>query len=135
MAPHETLWAHCDRVLAQCQARFLRGTALVDYEDGDRGDTLQPADPAMRTRMVSAWTVALAYQTFRQLSEICRRAGEDARARRLDAVLERMRADFHEYLYPEGRRPASWCTRTTARGGRCSIRRTRRPAAGTVRCP
>jgi CRISPR-associated protein Csx3 len=100
--PRETLWAHCDRVLARCQARFVTGTALVNYGDGDWDDTLQPADPAMRTRMVSAWTVALAYQTFRQLSHVCRRAGEDARASRLDAVLERMRADFHEYLMPAG---------------------------------
>jgi CRISPR-associated protein Csx3 len=101
-APHETLWAHCDRVLARCQARFVKGTALIDYGDGDWDDTLQPADPAMRTRMVSAWTVALAYQTFRQFSEVCRRAGEDARAWRVRALLERMRADFHEYLMPGG---------------------------------
>lgn len=100
--PHEALWAHCDRVLAQCQARFVTGTALVDYGDGDWDDTLQPADPAMRTRMVSAWTVALAYQTLRQFSKVCRRARAGARASRVDALLERMRADFHTYLMPEG---------------------------------
>jgi CRISPR-associated protein Csx3 len=98
----ETLWAHCDRVLAHCEGRFASGTALVNYGDGDWDDTLQPADPAMRTRMVSAWTVALAYQTFRQLSEVCRRAGEHSRAARLDALLERMRADFHRHLMPGG---------------------------------
>ena len=67
---------------------------LINYGDGDWDDTLQPADPAMRTRMVSAWTVALAYQMFRQLR---RSAGgrASARASRLDALLERMRADFH----------------------------------------
>jgi CRISPR-associated protein Csx3 len=100
--PHETLWAHCDRVLAHCQARFVKGTALIDYGDGDWDDTLQPADPAMRTRMVSAWTVALAYQTFRQLAEVCRRAGQDARAARLEALLERMRTDFRARLMPAG---------------------------------
>ena len=78
--PCEALWLHCDRVLAHCEARFATGTALVDYGDGDWDDTLQPADPAMRTRMVSAWTVALAYQTFRQLLELCRRAGQAQRA-------------------------------------------------------
>ena len=98
----ETLWAHCDRVLAHCEARFATGTALVNYGDGDWDDTLQPADPAMRTRMVSAWTVALAYQAFRQLSEVCRRGGEPARGARLDALLERMRADFHRHLMPGG---------------------------------
>jgi CRISPR-associated protein Csx3 len=100
--PHETLWAHCDRVLAQCQARFVRGTALINYGDGDWDDTLQPADPAMSTRMVSAWTVALAYQTFRQLLEVCRRARQEARESRLETLLERMQADFHEYLMSSG---------------------------------
>jgi CRISPR-associated protein Csx3 len=98
----ETLWEHCDRVLAHCEARFARGTALVNYGDGDWDDTLQPADPSMRTRMVSAWTVALVYQTFRELAEVCRRAGQQARASRLESLLERMRRDFHEHLMPGG---------------------------------
>ena len=100
--PRETLWRHCDRVLAQCEGRFVEGTALVNYGDGDWDDTLQPADPAMRTRMVSAWTVALAYQTFRQLAEVCRRAGEPARAARLDELLGRMGDDFRAQLVPDG---------------------------------
>ena len=102
IGPRETLWAHCDRVVAHCEARFAHGTSLVNYGDGDWDDTLQPADPAMRTRMVSAWTVALAYQTFHGYAEVCRRGGEDARASRLDALLERIRADFHRHLMPGG---------------------------------
>jgi 1,2-beta-oligoglucan phosphorylase len=98
----ETLWAHCDRVVAHCEARFAQGTSLVNYGDGDWDDTLQPADPAMRTRMVSAWTVALAYQTFQRFAEVCRRGGEEARASRLEALLERMRVDFHRQLMPGG---------------------------------
>jgi cellobiose phosphorylase len=98
----ETLWVHCDRVLAHCETRFAAGTALVDYGDGDWDDTLQPADPTLRTRMVSAWTVALAYQTFRQLLEVCRRGGEHARASRLETLLQRIRADFHTHLMPGG---------------------------------
>jgi CRISPR-associated protein Csx3 len=98
----ETLWAHCDRVVTHCEARFAPGTSLVNYGDGDWDDTLQPADPAMRTRMVSAWTVALAYQTFRQFAEVCRHGGDVARASRLDALRERMGADFHRHLMPGG---------------------------------
>jgi CRISPR-associated protein Csx3 len=52
--------------------------------------------------MVSAWTVALAFQTFRQLLEVCRRGGEHARASRLQTLLERIRTDFHAYLMPGG---------------------------------
>jgi 1,2-beta-oligoglucan phosphorylase len=100
--PRETLWAHCDRVVAHCEARFAPGTSLVNYGDGDWDDTLQPADPAMRTRMVSAWTVALAYQTLQRFAEVCRRGGEDARASRLESLLERIRADFHRHLTPGG---------------------------------
>jgi 1,2-beta-oligoglucan phosphorylase len=102
VGPHETLWAHCDRVLAQCEARSVAGTALIDYGDGDWDDTLQPADPTMRTRMVSAWTVALAYQTLRQLAAVCRHGSEPARAARVDARLERMAADFRVCLMPQG---------------------------------
>jgi len=100
--PVETLWAHCDRVVAQCEARFVPGTALVNYGDGDWDDTLQPADPAMRTRMVSAWTVGLAYHAFRQLAEVSRRAGETARAAHLETLLGRMRADFLVHAMPGG---------------------------------
>ena len=98
----ETLWTHCDRVVAHCEERFIPGTALVNYGDGDWDDTLQPADPAMRTRMVSAWTVGLAYHTFRQLAEVSRRAGETARAGRLDRLLARMRTDFAALVMPDG---------------------------------
>lgn len=98
----EDLWTHCDRVLRHVETRFVTGTALVNYGDGDWDDTLQPADPALRTRMVSAWTVALAFHVFRQFAEVCRRAGEDFRAARIDALLARMRKDFAERLMPGG---------------------------------
>jgi CRISPR-associated protein Csx3 len=100
VGPEETLLRHCDRVVDQCEARFVPGTALVNYGDGDWDDTLQPADPAMRTRMISAWTVELAFQTFRQLAEVFRRASEPARLARLEGLLARMRRDFAERLMP-----------------------------------
>ncbi|MGH8018687.1 MAG: GH36-type glycosyl hydrolase domain-containing protein, partial [Opitutaceae bacterium] len=100
--PAESLWAHCDRVIEHAQSRFVPGTALVDYGDGDWDDTLQPADPAMRTRMISAWTVGLAYQTFRQLTAVASRAGEKERAQKLDTLVARMHRDFHEHLMPAG---------------------------------
>jgi CRISPR-associated protein Csx3 len=102
VGPAETLWAHCDRVVAHCETRFIPGAALVNYGDGDWDDTLQPADPAMRTRMVSSWTVGLAYHTFRQLAGVSYRAGEIARADRLDQLLARMRGDFVRLAMPGG---------------------------------
>lgn len=100
--PSETLWQHCDRVITHVENRFLPGTALVNYGDGDWDDTLQPADPAMRTRMISAWTVALAYHTLRQYAELSRRARHAARAAHLDQLLARIRADFARYALPDG---------------------------------
>lgn len=98
----ESLWSHCDRVLAHVESRFVPGTALVNYGDGDWDDTLQPADPSLRTRMISAWTVGLAFHTFRQFAEVSRRAGQTERAARLSALLTRMRADFATHLMPGG---------------------------------
>ncbi|MBX3738816.1 MAG: hypothetical protein KF715_19135 [Candidatus Didemnitutus sp.] len=98
----ESLWVHCDRVVAHVESRLVPGTALVNYGDGDWDDTLQPADPTMRTRMVSAWTVALAYQTFRQLAAVSQRAGETARTGVLESLLARMRRDFSAQLMPGG---------------------------------
>jgi CRISPR-associated protein Csx3 len=56
----------------------------------------------MRTRMVSTWTVALAYQTFSQLADLSRRAGEPARAGRLKHLVARMREDFGLFATPGG---------------------------------
>ena len=99
--PEESLLDHCDRVVDLCESRFVSGTALVNYGDGDWDDTLQPADPAMHTRMISAWTVGLAFHTFRQLAGVLGRMSEPARLARLEAMLARMRADFAEHLMPE----------------------------------
>ena len=100
VGPEETYWEHCDRVVDHAVGRFVPGTHLVNYGDGDWDDTLQPADPAMRTRLVSAWTVALAYQAFSQLARIARRAGEGARASRLESLISGMARDFHTHLMP-----------------------------------
>lgn len=97
-----TILQQCDRFLALCESRFAPGTALVNYGDGDWDDTLQPADPALRTLMVSAWTVALSFHTFHQLAVVCRKSGHDARASHLDSLLARIRDDFCSKLMPDG---------------------------------
>jgi CRISPR-associated protein Csx3 len=100
--PRETILQHCERVLAQCDSRLITGTSLVNYGDGDWDDTLQPADPELRTRMVSAWTVGLAFHAFRQFAHVCRRAGADATAGRLEKLCQSMRRDFSAQLMPDG---------------------------------
>jgi len=99
--PDETLLEHCDRVVDQCEARFVQGTALVNFGDGDWDDTLQPADPEVRTRMISSWTVALVYHAFRQLAAVYRKASQRERLTRLESLLARMRSDFSRLLMPD----------------------------------
>ncbi|MGQ9699364.1 MAG: GH36-type glycosyl hydrolase domain-containing protein, partial [Armatimonadota bacterium] len=89
---------HVEKVLAQYEARCLPGTALVNYGEGDWDDTLQPADPSLRSHMVSAWTVALAYDAFRRYQSVCQHAGMETAAERLAVLLERMRRDFNRWL-------------------------------------
>jgi cellobiose phosphorylase len=100
--PQESLLLHCDRVIDLCERRFLPGTSLVHYGEGDWDDTLQPADPDMRDRMVSSWTVGLAFHTFRQLAGVYGRLGDEARQKRLQDLLTRMRRDFADRLMPGG---------------------------------
>lgn len=99
--PHPLL-DHVDAVLRTYRKNCVGGTALVAYGDGDWDDTLQPARCEMRAGMVSAWTVQLAYQTFDQLADLLRRAGHDSRAAAVAALCERIRADFHRHLMPDG---------------------------------
>jgi cellobiose phosphorylase len=49
--------------------RFISDTGLITYAGGDWDDTLQPASDELKEKLVSSWTVALAYQTFMLLSE------------------------------------------------------------------
>ena len=101
-ARRESLLAHALRVVDVWESRRIPGTALVNYGEGDWDDTLQPADPALRANMVSAWTAALAFQVFAQLHEICRRADRREMAERLAPLLAAMRADFQRLLLPDG---------------------------------
>ncbi len=98
----ETVLQHALRVVDVFDSRCIAGTALVNYGDGDWDDTLQPADPALRASMVSAWTAALAVHVFRLLRDVCRRAGRPEVAARLDARLSAMQSDFHRFLLPDG---------------------------------
>ena len=84
--------AHIDKLIETVRARFIPGTNLVRYGNGDWNDSLRPVDPTKRDWMTSAWTVVLLYEQLRRYAEILRRAkrapsaGQGARrARRRDA--------------------------------------------------
>ncbi|KAB0678560.1 cellobiose phosphorylase [Aureimonas leprariae] len=94
--------AHVEALLAAVEKRFVAGTNLIRYGHGDWNDSLQPVDPALSDRMVSSWTVALLHEQVRRYAEIQRRAGNPSQASGLDALADRMRADFERFLMRSG---------------------------------
>jgi len=92
------VWTHVLRALALTRRRRIGGTALAAYGHGDWNDALQPADPAMRENMCSAWTVTLHHQTLTTLARALRQVGRKPAARRLERDAEAVRRDFLRLL-------------------------------------
>jgi 1,2-beta-oligoglucan phosphorylase len=101
-AERETIFDHTVRQIDRIEQDCIPGTALAIFGGGDWEDTLQPVDPDMAQRLVSSWTVELAYQTLVRYRTVCVRAGRDAMAERLAGMCARMRSDFHRHLVPDG---------------------------------
>lgn len=63
-----SILAHAKKEIEYINEHFLHDTYLSSYGDGDWDDTLQPANAQLKQFMASSWTVALTYQTIKQLS-------------------------------------------------------------------
>src|SRR5262249_4236244 len=74
-AERASVWQHIERALALIERRVIPGTSLAAYGHGDWNDSLQPADPAMRENMCSAWTVTLHFQALTELASALRGVG------------------------------------------------------------
>ncbi len=94
--------SHIDTLLAGVSARFIPGTHLPRYGEGDWNDTLQPADLSLRDWMVSSWTAALLFQQISRYAEVLRRAGSGPEADRLAKLADAIRADFNRFLIRDG---------------------------------
>lgn len=100
-----SLWQHVQRALAVIDARRIPGTHLAAYGHGDWNDSLQPAEPALRERLCSAWTVTLHHQVLHTLAAALlgsQRAELAAQARALQAEAAAVQADFQQHLMPGG---------------------------------
>jgi cellobiose phosphorylase len=97
-----TVWEHLERALAIIDRRRIPGTALAAYGHGDWNDSLQPADPALRDHMCSAWTVTLHYQALTMLAKALRALGRTERALPLERQAVAVRDDFQRLLLPDG---------------------------------
>ena len=94
--------AHVAKLVATVRERFIPGTHLVRYGNGDWNDSLQPVDPAKRDWMTSSWTVALLYQQLRRYAEMLRAAGRSAAAKEHDALAAAMKKDFARCFVRDG---------------------------------
>ena len=77
MPSERTIRQHVKRALAVMRRPLIAGTHLAAYGNGDWNNSLQPAEPAMREKLCSAWTVTLHYQTLTALANAFRRLGLD----------------------------------------------------------
>ena len=100
--PAEPLRGHVERAFALIDRRRIAGTALAAYGHGDWNDALQPADPAMRERLCSAWTVTLHHKLLRAWGEAWRRLQQPARAAAAEAEAAAVLADFQRLLIADG---------------------------------
>ena len=101
-AHRDPVSAHVAKLIATVRARFIPGTHLIRYGEGDWNDLLQPADPRMRDWTVSSWTVALLFQQVNRYAAVLDRAGRDGEAAELRALAAAMRADFNGHLVRDG---------------------------------
>jgi 1,2-beta-oligoglucan phosphorylase len=101
-ATHATVWEHVQRALALIDRRIIHGSVLAAYGHGDWNDSLQPADPAMREHMCSAWTVTLHHQVLVTFARALRTIGQAAQAEPFEAAAAAVREDFQRLLLVDG---------------------------------
>jgi 1,2-beta-oligoglucan phosphorylase len=97
-----TVWQHALRALKLIEKRVIPGTALAAYGHGDWNDALQPADPALRESMCSAWTVTLHFQTLTRLAAALRAINRSQEAIPFESTALLVKQDFQRLLLVDG---------------------------------
>ncbi|MGL4373958.1 MAG: GH36-type glycosyl hydrolase domain-containing protein, partial [Turicibacter sp.] len=97
----ETILHHVKRALESIKERFLYGKALISYAGGDWDDTLQPANKALKEKLVSSWTCALAYQVINQLGTVLETVDADYATEMANMAVE-IKKVFNEELIKDG---------------------------------
>ena len=93
---------HLARALAVVRERTITGTQLAAYGHGDWNDALQPADPAMRDHLCSAWTVTLHHRMLLAWVRAWSRLGRADDAGAVQAWADAVAADFQRWLVVDG---------------------------------
>lgn len=101
-AAAEPIARHVERALALIRRRTVGSTVLAAYGHGDWNDALQPADPAMREHLCSAWTVTLHVRMLQAWTAAWQRLGRPQQAQAMRAWRDAVTADFQRLLMPQG---------------------------------
>ncbi len=98
----ETLLQHICYALENIkESRFIKDTGLITYAGGDWDDTLQPASEELKTKLVSSWTVALAFQTFSSLCEALADV-HSGLSKEFASLAALVKKSFHDILIKDG---------------------------------
>lgn len=88
---------HIKKQIHYIETNFLPNTFLSCYGDGDWDDTLQPYDSRLKKNMASSWTVALTYQTLRNLANVLEGYDEQY-AEYLFVLVKNIKDDFNRFI-------------------------------------
>ncbi|MEK4749790.1 cellobiose phosphorylase [Niallia sp. FSL W8-0177] len=91
------LMEHVKKQIHYIETNFLPNTFLSCYGDGDWDDTLQPYDSRLKKNMASSWTVALTYQTIRNLARALE-SYDNLYAAYLFDLAKNIKADFNRFI-------------------------------------
>jgi cellobiose phosphorylase len=97
-----TVADHVERILDHIDHHVVPGTRLYAYGDGDWDDTLQPARAALRSDMVSSWTIALLHQSLTALAATRAVALRAELAGRLAALAAEAAHGYRAHLVRDG---------------------------------
>ncbi len=93
----QTLKEHVLLQLGYIKKNLMYGTALSNYGNGDWDDTLQPANPQLRSSLISSWTVALTYETMKSFGELLKDFDPEWQEE-IETFTSGIKEDFYRYL-------------------------------------
>lgn len=87
----EEIINHIKLAINSIKNRFINNTYLISYEGGDWDDTLQPVSDNLKQKLVSTWTMCLAYETIKKLYNVIE---EESFKEELKEIYEGIQKDF-----------------------------------------
>lgn len=97
----ETLLEHIKKEVKYIVNTFIEGTSLPCYGEGDWNDSMQPANKALRSSMVSGWTSILAFETFTMFANEIKTIDSEY-SEYLSNISMNIKEDYNKYIIKDG---------------------------------